>query len=95
MDRPERSAGTFFLSVCLSLLRNGPLTADGQEVTGVMTPFPDLHHKQKCLAFTPAGDEVFVVSSETGVDGIEALGHPLVLPHQYPVLQVPQVDALE
>ena len=44
--------------------------------------------------FAAAGDEVFVVSSETGVDGIEALGDSLVLPHQYPVLQVPQVDAL-
>ena len=44
--------------------------------------------------FAAAGDEVFVVSSETGVDGIEALGHSLVLPNQYPVLQVPQVDAL-
>lgn len=41
------------------------------------------------LAFTATSDEVFIVPSEAGMNGVEALGHPLVLPHQHPVLQVP------
>lgn len=45
--------------------------------------------------FAAAGDEVFVVSSKAGVDCVEALGHTLVLPHQHPVLEVPQVHSLD
>ncbi len=44
--------------------------------------------------FAAAGDKVFVVSSKAGVDGVEALGHTLVLPHKHPVLKVPQVHSL-
>lgn len=45
--------------------------------------------------FTATGNEVFVVSSKAGVDCVEALGHTLVLPHQHPVLKVPQVHSLQ
>lgn len=45
--------------------------------------------------FAATGNEVFVVSSEAGVDGVEALGHTLVFPHQHPVLEVPQVNSLQ
>lgn len=45
--------------------------------------------------FTATGNKVFIVSSKTGVDGVEALGYTLVLPHQHPVLQVPQVHSLQ
>lgn len=45
--------------------------------------------------FAAAGDEVFVVTPEAGVDCVEALGHTLVLPHQHPVLEVPQVHSLD
>ena len=38
------------------------------------------------LTLTPTGDEVFVVSSKAGVDGVEALCHALILPHQHPVM---------
>lgn len=44
--------------------------------------------------FAATGNEVFVVSSEAGVDCVEALGHTLVLSHQHPVLEVPQVHSL-
>lgn len=42
-----------------------------------------------------AGHKVFVLPPEAGVDGVEALRHALVLPHQDTVLQVPQVHALK
>lgn len=45
--------------------------------------------------FAATGNEVFVVSSKAGVDCVEALGHTLVLPHQHPVLKVPQVHSLQ
>lgn len=45
--------------------------------------------------FTATSNEVFVVSSKAGVDGVEALGHALVFPHQHPVLKVPQVHSLQ
>lgn len=47
------------------------------------------------FTFTAAGNEIFIVPSKTGVDCVEALGNTLVLPHQHPVLQVPEVHALK
>lgn len=44
--------------------------------------------------FAATGNEVFIVSSKAGVDGVEALGHTLVLPYKHPVLKVPQVHSL-
>lgn len=48
-----------------------------------------------CFTFTAAGNKIFIVPSKTGVDCVEALGNTLVLPHQYPVLQVPEVHSLK
>lgn len=45
--------------------------------------------------FAATGNKVFVVASKAGVDGVEALGHTLVFPHQHTVLEVPQVHSLQ
>lgn len=55
----------------------------------------DVHTAACRCTFAAAGNEVFVVSSEAGVDCVEALGDTLVLPHQHPVLEVPQVHSLD
>lgn len=44
--------------------------------------------------FTAAGDEILVMAAEAGVDGVEALRHSLILPHQHTVLQVPEMNPL-
>lgn len=47
------------------------------------------------FTFTATGNEIFIVPSKTGVDCVEALGNTLVLSHQNPVLQVPEVHSLK
>lgn len=34
------------------------------------------------------------MAAEAGVDGVEALRHSLILPHQHTVLQVPEMNPL-